>query len=107
MGPITQAIVNAVKPNGPLVNEGFEVKCVGTVGPNPRFEEDSAAGFDPPAETLNRHLIATLDDHAPGTQAHAWGNSEFTDDLWVIEPGQEGIDWSNPVCQICSKPIAP
>jgi len=93
MGPITQAIYSAIQPHGVLVNEGFEVKCAGDP------QED---GSNP-----SRHLIATLDDHLPGTQAHAWENPEFTDDLWVIEPTQTSIDWTNPTCCICGKGIAP
>lgn len=90
MGPITTAIYSAVKPHGTQVHEGFTVKCAGILG-----------------DGSDRHVIAVLDDHLPGTQAHAWGNAEFTDDLWVIPPEQAGIDWTNPVCQICSKEIAP
>lgn len=82
MGPITNAIYSAIKPHGVLVHEGFIVKCA------------------------DGHLIATLDDHLPGTQAHSWFNQEFTDDLWVIDPEQSKIDWSNPVCY-CGKPLAP
>lgn len=92
MGPITSAIYKAVKPYGVLVNEGFLVQCAGST---------DADG------NVTRHLIATLDDHLPGTQAHAWGNSEFTDDLWVIDPAQEKIDWTDPKCQICQKELAP
>lgn len=88
MGPITTAIYSAIKPHGVLVNEGREVRCAGI----------------PDGE---RHLIATLDDNLPGTVSHAWGNEEFTDDLWIIEPGQETIDWSSPVCQICKQSLAP
>lgn len=92
MGPITTAIYSAIKPHGTLVHEGFQVKCSGL----------------PDAEgTPVRHLIATLDDHLLGTQAHAWGNEEFTDSLWVIEDAQKSIDWSNPICQICQQGIAP
>lgn len=76
---------------GFLLHEGFLVKCSGIPGP------------DGP---IDRHLICTLDDHLPDTEAHAIGNSEFTDDLWVIAEGQENIDWSNPIC-FCGKPIAP
>lgn len=81
---------------GYLLHEGFEVKCAGTEGTD-------ADG----APILDRHLICTLDDHLPDTEAHAVGNPEFTDDLWVIEPTQTSIDWSNPVCQVCGKPLAP
>lgn len=91
MGPITTAIYKAVKPAGVLVNEGFLVKC---------------AGLPDADGNPIRHLIATLDDHLPDTQAHAWGNPEFTDDLWIIEPTQAGIDWSAPKCQICQTEIA-
>ena len=92
MGPITTAIYKAVKPSGVLVHEGFEVKC---------------AGLPDADGTPIRHLIATLDDHLPGTQAHAWSNAEFTDDLWIIDSAQNGIDWSAPKCQICNTEIAP
>jgi len=92
MGPITTAIYKAIKPHGVLVNEGFEVKCAGDP------QED---GSNP-----SRHLIATLDDHLEGTQAHAWFNSEMTDDLWIIAPENSSIDWSNPKC-FCGKEIAP
>lgn len=92
MGPITQAIYDAIKPYGTLVNEGREVRCAGSL--------------DPDGNPIDRHLIATLDAHLPGTVAHAWGNSEFTDDLWVIEPEQTSIDWSNPACH-CGKHLAP
>lgn len=92
MGPITTAIYSAVKPYGVLVNEGREVRCAGL----PDAEGNPV-----------RHLIATLDDHLPGTQAHAWSNPEFTDDLWVIDPSQTAIDWASPVCQICKQPLAP
>lgn len=92
MGPITEAIYKAVKPYGVLVNEGFTVKC---------------AGLPDAGGNLDRHVIAVLDDHLPGTQAHAWGNPEFTDDLWVLDSAQTAIDWASPVCQICNQPLAP
>lgn len=92
MGPITTAIYKAVKPFGVLVHEGFLVKC---------------AGLPDADGNPIRHVIATLDDHIEGTDAHAWGNSEFTDDFWLIEPNQAGIDWSSPKCQLCNTEIAP
>lgn len=79
-------------PTGYLLNEGFLVKCSGI----PDADGNPV-----------RHLICTLDDHLPNTQAHAVGNSEFTDDLWIIDDAQKGIDWSNPICQICKTEIAP
>lgn len=78
---------------GFLLHEGFEVKCAGTP--------------DADGNAQDRHLICTLDDHLPGTDAYAVNNPEFTDALWVIAPEQSAIDWSNPVCQICQKGIAP
>ena len=92
MGPITEAIYKAVKPHGVLVNEGFMVKC---------------AGLPDADGNPVRHLIATLDDHLPGAQAHAWSNPEMEDSLWLIDSAQIGIDWSNPICKICGQPIAP
>lgn len=90
---ITEAIAKALGfPRGYLLNEGFLVKCSGI----PDSDGNPV-----------RHLIATLDDHLPGTQAHAIGNTEFTDDTWVIDESQKSIDWNNPVCQICGEPIAP
>lgn len=95
---ITEAIAKALKyPVGYLLHEGFLVKCAGTPGTD-------ANGM--PVVT-DRHLIATLADHLPGAEAHAIGNAEFTDDLWVIEPTQSAINWSAPVCQICGKEPAP
>lgn len=91
---ITEAIAKALGfPRGYLLNEGFQVKCSGIP--------------DTDGNAIDRHLIATLDDHLPGTQAHAIGNSEFTDDMWIIEDAQKEIDWSNPKCQLCGKPLAP
>lgn len=81
---------------GHLLTEGFQVKCAGVVDINVS---------DYPG--LVRHLICTLDDHLEGTQAHAVGNPEFTDALWILSPDQTSIDWSNPVCQICQQGIAP
>lgn len=82
---ITEAISKVLGyKNGYLLTEGFLVKCSG----------------------IDRHLIATLDDHLPGTSAHAIGNPEFTDDLWLIDPSQSAIDWSNPKCCICGAEIA-
>lgn len=92
MGPITTAIYSAVKPYGFLVNEGFTVKC---------------AGIPDADGNPVRHVIAVLDDHLPGTVSHAWKNPEMTDDLWVIDPSQNAIDWTSPVCQICNQPLAP
>lgn len=92
MQPITDAIYKAIKPYGILVNEGFQVKCAGLL--------------DSDGNPI-RHLIATLGNHLPGAQAHAWGNAEFTDDLWIIDEAQKGIDWSAPKCQICQTEIAP
>jgi len=77
---------------GYLLHEGFQVKCAGTP--------------DSDGNAQDRHIICTLDDHLPGTEAHAIGNSEFTDDLWVIEPTQTSIDWTNPTCH-CGKGLAP
>ena len=82
---------------GYLLHEGFEVKCAGTEG----TDADGAPIIS------DRHLICTLDDHLPGTEAHAIGNPEFTDDLWTLDSAQDGIDWSNPKCCICSQPPAP
>lgn len=75
---------------GYLLHEGFQVKCSGVLG-----------------DGSDRHLICTLDDHLEGAQAHAVGNPEFTDDLWTLDSAQTSIDWSNPVCQICSQSISP
>ena len=97
MGPITTAIYGALKSPGTLVHEGFQVKCAGTEGTD--------ANGSP--VVTDRHLICTLDDHLPGAQAHAWTNSEFTDDLWILDSAQTAIDWTNPVCQICQKGLAP
>lgn len=77
---------------GHLLHEGFIVQCAGL----------------PDAEgNPIRHPICILDDHLEGTDAHAVGNPEMTDDLWLIEPNQAGIDWSNPKCQICQQELAP
>ena len=79
-------------PIGYLLHAGFQVKCAGSA--------DADGG------TIDRHLIATLDSHLPGAEAHAIGNSDFTDDLWIIAPENSSIDWSNPKCY-CGKEIAP
>lgn len=97
MGPITEAIYKAVKPAGILVHEGFLVKCAGQQGTDANGSQ----------VITDRHTIATLDDHLPGTVAHAWGNPEFSDDLWLIDPAQASIDWTNPKCCVCGQPIAP
>lgn len=90
---ITEALQKAFKwPIGYLLNEGYIVKCAGLL--------DSEGN-------LQRHTICTLDDHLPGAQAHAVGNSEFTDSLWVIDPQQTSIDWSAPKCCICQQELAP
>lgn len=95
---VTKALQKIFRwPTGYLLNEGYMVKCAGTPG----MDEDGA-----PVIT-DRHLICTLDDHLPGTNAHAVGNEEFTDELWVIEPNQTSIDWTAPACQVCGKEIAP
>lgn len=78
---------------GHLLNEGFQVKCAGTPDAN--------------GDPQDRHVICELDDHLPGTQAHAVGNPEFTDDMWMMDSAQTSIDWSNPKCCICSQPPAP
>lgn len=77
---------------GFLLHEGFLVKCSGI----PDAEGNPV-----------RHVICELDDHLPNTQAHAVSNPEFTDDLWIIDPAQSSIDWSNPTCRICGQGIAP
>jgi|SRR5579872_1306932 len=102
MGPLTNAIYKAINPKGVLVHEGFQVKCRGLMAPNPDLATDPTV--EP--EILIRHVIATLDDHLPGAQAHAWNNEEFTDDLWIIDPSQTSIDWTNPTCRICGQGIA-
>lgn len=95
---VTQAIAKALKyPTGYLLHECFQVKCAGTPGTD-------ANGL--PIVT-DRHLIATLGSHLPGTQAHAIGNAEFDDSLWTIDAAQTAIDWSNPVCQVCKRSLAP
>lgn len=94
---MTNAITKALGYRiGYLLHENFEVKCAGTPGTD-------ANGM--PIVT-DRHLIATLADHLPGAQAYAIGNAEFTDDLWVIEPTQSSIDWTQPKCCICGKELA-
>lgn len=82
---------------GHLLNEGFQVKCAGTQG------EDANGS----PVVSDRHVICELDDHLPNTQAHAFGNPEFDDSLWVIDPSQTSINWTAPVCQVCGKPLAP
>lgn len=82
---------------GNLLHEGFQVKCAGTLGTD-------ANGMP---VVSDRHIICTLDDHLPGADAHAIGNSEFTDSLWVLDPSQSTIDWSNPKCCLCGQPLAP
>ena len=95
---ITESIAKALKyPVGYLLHENFEVKCAGQSGTD-------ANGMP---VTTDRHLIATLGSHLPGAQAHAVGNSDFTDDLWQIDSAQTGIDWNNPLCKVCGKPLAP
>lgn len=95
---ITEAIAKALKyPVGYLLHEGFLVKCAGQQGTD-------ANGMP---IVSDRHLIATLADHLPGAQAHAIGNAEFTDNLWVIDTAQSAIDWSNPKCCLCGKEPAP
>ena len=90
---ITESLANIFGwKTGFLLHEGFQVKCAGTPS------EDGP---------VDRHLICTLDDHLPNIEAHAIGNAEFTDDLWITADGQQGIDWSNPICQLCKKGIAP
>lgn len=81
---------------GYLLHEGFQVKCRGMDGTD--------ADGQP---ITDRHLICTLDSHLPGADAHAIGNTEFEDSLWILSPDQTSIDWTNPVCQICGKPISP
>ena len=78
---------------GFLLHEGFQVKCAGTL--------------DADGNPQDRHLICTLDDHLPNTEAHAIGNPEFMDSLWIIDPAQMTINWVNPICQICQRSIAP
>jgi hypothetical protein len=77
---------------GYLLHEGFQVKCAGTL--------------DSDGNPQDRHLICTLDSHLPGADAHAIGNPEMTDDLWIIDSTQTSLDWSNPVCY-CGQPIKP
>jgi hypothetical protein len=90
---ITEKIASILSlPVGYLLHEGFQVKCAGSP------QED---GSNP-----DRHLICTLDSHLPGADAHAIGNKEFIDSLWILDPAQLDIDWSNPVCY-CGKEIAP
>jgi hypothetical protein len=93
MGPITTAIYSAIKPHGVLIHEGFMVKCAGTL--------------DAEGNSVDRHLIVTLASHLPGADAHAWGNPEFTDSLWEIDPAQSAIDWNSPKCCICQQELAP
>lgn len=95
---VTQAIAKALGYGiGYGLHEGFQVKCAGQPGID-------ANGM--PIVT-DRHLVATLDDHLPGTERHSIGNKEFDDSLWVIEASQAGIDWSNPTCRVCGKGLAP
>lgn len=82
---------------GYLLHEGFQIKCAG----------QSSLDTNGLPIVIDRHLICTLGNHLPGTQAHAVQNAEFTDDLWAIEPTQAAINWASPICQICQKEIAP
>lgn len=77
---------------GYLLHEGFQVKCAGTP--------------DSDGNAQDRHVICILDDHLEGTEAHAIGNPEFTDDLWIIASENNSIDWTAPKCY-CGKEIAP
>ncbi len=77
---------------GFLLHEGFLVKC---------------SGIPDSEGNLVRHVICELDDHLPDTDAHAVGNAEFTDDMWVMDSSQSSFDWSNPKCCLCGQPPAP
>ena len=93
MGPITSKLAEIHGwRTGFLLHEGFLVKCSGI----PDADGNPV-----------RHTICELDDHLPGADSHAVGNAEFTDDMWVMDDKQNGIDWSNPTCRICGQGIAP
>ena len=90
------------------VHDGFEVKCAGLIGPNPRYEEDSAAGLNPEKEMLIQHLIGTFtlteDARKRGVQTFAVGNKAH-DGEFVLDSAQAKIDPANPVCQVCGQPL--
>lgn len=90
---------------GHTFHVGRVFQCAGVIVPNPRFEEDSAAGFDPPSEILVQHTIMTLLDVPADCQQGQRLPSERADEgKWDMDEAQTAMDSSNPVCQLCGQP---
>lgn len=88
------------------VADGLEIRCAGLMGPNPRYAEDFAAGFNPEKEILIQHVIGTfrLTEEAKklGVERFSVGNKEH-DGEFVLDDAQKNLDPSKPVCQICGQ----
>lgn len=102
MGSDVTQVVGARNPlgRGRILHGGSIIKCAGLMGPNPRLIEDAA--FNPPAEILIQHAIGTFtgDENV----AHAIGNKECDDSVFVLDPAQTAINPAAPVCQVCGQP---
>lgn len=85
---------------GYLIHGGFILKCYGT------------AGVDDEGEPIreNRHVIGTFsggpDDVYPIPHPDMPdSNPEVNDGIFTLDPAQEGLDPSAPVCMVCGQPI--
>lgn len=79
---------------------GFIVRCAGAMAPNPRFDEDTAAGFKPDAEVLIQHAIGVISKGPESDDFIAIENPG--DAVFTLDPAQTDFDPTNPVC-FCGK----
>ena len=85
--------------------DGFVVKCAGLMVPNPRFDEDTAAGLNPPAEILIQHVIGILTKlPADCVEGGAVPSERSHECIFTLDPSQASMNPDSPVCQSCGQP---
>lgn len=91
---------------GHILPIGRVFKCAGLMGPNPNYAADSAAGLNPPAEILIQHIIMTLTGvPQDGREAGVVPSERCDEATWLLDPAQEAMDPTKPVCQVCGQGI--
>jgi len=87
---------------GHIMYIGRIFKCAGTMQPNPDY---NPAGPNAPAEILVQHVLMTLLDVPADGKAEGAVPTERADEAkWELDPAQDAMDPTNPVCQICHQP---
>lgn len=86
---------------GHSLHMGRKFMCAGKMGPNPDLAIDPTA--EP--EILIQHLLMTLIGVPEDGRESGVVPTERSDEAtWELDPSQEAMDPTNPVCMICGQP---